>query len=94
MKRRFNILLASATMLAATSFAGIASADEPSAEPPAPAAKTSRGVITLPDTMVTGHFMRPQVAVAISHIQPELTLATMVVNLVARIEESITKGPF
>lgn len=94
MKRRFNVLLATATVLATTCFVGVAGADEPGEAPTNQAAKRSRGVITLPDTVVTGHFMRPQVAVAISHIQPDLTLATMAVNLVSRIEESITKGPF
>lgn len=91
MKRRFNILLATATVLASMSVVGVASADEPSTAPPA---KTSRGTITLPDTVVTGQLMRPQVAVAISRMEPALTLSTMIVNLVARIEDSISKGPF
>jgi len=85
------------------SVSGVAFADEvaprvgsqaPAAEPQAVATPARRGEITLPDQVITGRWMRPQAAVTVSRISPQLTLVELKQLFIERIEDSILKGAF
>jgi len=59
-----------------------------------PAGSSKRGEITLPVTQITGVTMRPQVALLIDRIKPDLMLVVLKEAFLERISESIVKGPF
>lgn len=64
------------------------------ADDAAPEKQPLRGVITLPPYEIVGHPARPQASIAVSRIEPRLTLVELKQLFVERIERSVLKGAF
>ena len=79
-----------AAVLATLSISSVAFADD-AAEPVKP---SMRGVITLPSYEIVGHPARPQASIAVSRIEPRLTLVELKQLFVERIEQSLLRGAF
>ena len=77
-------------VLATLSISSVALADEASPPPE----KQQRGVITLPPYEIVGHPARPQASIAVSRIEPRLTLIELKQLFVERIEQSLLRGAF
>jgi hypothetical protein len=88
-----NKLAMCLAMVATMSVSGVAFADEPVGSAPQ-VVPARRGEITLPDQVITGRWMRPQVSVTVSRIDTQLTLVELKQIFLQRIEDGILKGAF
>jgi hypothetical protein len=83
-------LLVSLAALALT--IGIASSAR--ADDTATASNPGRGVITLKTTPIYGRVQKPQVVIQVSKMEPMLTLSTLEMPFIGRIEGAISTSPF
>jgi len=72
----------------AVGFSSVAHADD------IDTAKPGRGVITLPMTKITSRLQKPQAAVDVARLSPQLTLPALDMPFLGRIEGAISTSPF
>jgi hypothetical protein len=85
-----KLVVSAMVSLAAMAFAHVAFADEA----PAPLhstdqAKSQRGVINLDTLIITSRVMTPQASIAVTKLEPKLTITQLRVPLLAGIESAI-----
>lgn len=88
-------LIALAPIALSLFIAGAASADDGSAASGAPEGlRAQRGIVNIPPTIITSPPMRPMAAIAVSQIQPKLTLVELRQPFLSRIEDAIFNDQF